>query len=50
MNFKEVHPSGKNLRNSPKLSLDLIFTKVNLVGNTCMQEFRVTTQVSNDLV
>jgi hypothetical protein len=29
----------KNLSNSPKFSFDLIFTKVNSVGHTCMQEF-----------
>jgi hypothetical protein len=50
MNFKGFKPFGKNLRNSPKSSLDLILRKVNLVEHTCMQEFGVTTQVSNELV
>jgi hypothetical protein len=41
MNFKGVQTCWENLRNSPKFSLDLILTKVNLVGQTCMQEIRV---------
>jgi hypothetical protein len=32
------NPFEKNLINSPKILLDLNFTKVNLVGITCMQE------------
>jgi hypothetical protein len=43
MGFK---PSGTNLINSPKFSLEMVFTKVNLVGHTCMQENLVSTQVS----
>jgi hypothetical protein len=35
-NFKGSKLSRKNLINSPTFSLDLIFTKVNLVGHTCM--------------
>jgi hypothetical protein len=50
MNFKGSKPSGKNLKNSPKLSFELIYTKVNLVGHTFMQEISITTQLSNDLV
>jgi hypothetical protein len=48
--LKGYKPFGTNMRNSPKFSLDLIFTKVNLFWHTYMQEFWVTTQVSNDLV
>jgi hypothetical protein len=40
----------KNLVNSLKFPLDLIFTKVNLVEQTCMQEIEVQIQVSKDLV
>jgi hypothetical protein len=36
MNFKGVQTFWENLINSPKFSLDLIFTKLNLVGHTCM--------------
>jgi hypothetical protein len=39
--LKGLEPSRKNLINSPKISLDLIFTKMNLVGHTCMQEFEL---------
>jgi hypothetical protein len=46
MNLKGYRPYGKNLVNSLKFHLDLIFTKVNLVGHTCMQEIRVPIQVS----
>jgi hypothetical protein len=38
---------GKNLVNSLKISFDLIFTKVNLVGHTCMQDYEVSIQVDN---
>jgi hypothetical protein len=31
--------------NSPKFSPDLIFTKANLVGHTCMQEFELQQSV-----
>jgi hypothetical protein len=36
--------------NSSKISLDLIFITVNLVGYNCMQDLGVPTQVSKDLV
>jgi hypothetical protein len=36
MNFKGVQTLRKNLVNSLEIYLDLIFTKVNLVGHTCM--------------
>jgi hypothetical protein len=36
MNFKGVQTFRKNLINSPKFSLEFIFTIVNLVGHTCM--------------
>jgi hypothetical protein len=48
--LKGFKPSEKNLINSPKFSLNMVFTKVNLAGKTSMEEFWVTTQVSNDLV
>jgi hypothetical protein len=48
--LKGYKPSRKNLRNSPKISLELVFTKVKLVQHTCMQEIWVTTQVLNNLV
>jgi hypothetical protein len=44
--LKGFQPCGKNLKNSPKISLDLIYTKVNLVGITCTQEIWVSIQVS----
>jgi hypothetical protein len=37
LNFKRVKTSWKNLVNSLKFFLDLIFIKVNLVGITYMQ-------------
>jgi hypothetical protein len=46
MNFKGFKPCGKNLRNSPKFCLDLVFTTVNLAEHTCMQEIWVSIQVS----
>jgi hypothetical protein len=36
MNFKRDSDLLENLINSPKFLLDLIFTKVKLVGYTCM--------------
>jgi hypothetical protein len=36
MNFKRGFVLPENLINSPKILLDLSFTKVNLVGVTCM--------------
>jgi hypothetical protein len=39
-------PCGKNLVNSLKLYIDFIFTKLNLVGYTCMQEIEVPIHVS----
>jgi hypothetical protein len=48
--LKGFKPFWKNMRNSLKFTIDLIFTKVNLFGCTCMQEFWVITQISNDLV
>jgi hypothetical protein len=41
MNFKKDLNLPENLVNSPKFFLDLIFTKVNLVGITYMQEFEL---------
>jgi hypothetical protein len=34
--LKGFKPCGKNLINSLKIYLDFIFTKVSLLGNTCM--------------
>jgi hypothetical protein len=50
MNFKGVQNLRENLVKSLKFYTDLIFTKVNLVGHTCMKEMGVSKQVSNDLV
>jgi hypothetical protein len=41
MNFKMDLNPLKNLINSPKFLLDFIFTKVNLVGITCMQDIEL---------
>jgi hypothetical protein len=41
MNFKRDLNFWKNLINSPKFLLDLIFKKVNLVGITFMQEIEL---------
>jgi hypothetical protein len=38
--------SEKNLNNSPKFYLDMIFMNVNLGGCTCMQKFEDTVQVA----
>jgi hypothetical protein len=46
MNFKVVQTLRKNLGNSLKISLDLIFTTVNLVWHTCMLDLGVPVQVS----
>jgi hypothetical protein len=46
LNFKGVETFGENLVNSLKIYLDLIFTNVNLVGHTCMQEIEVSIQMS----
>jgi hypothetical protein len=48
--LKGFKPSGKNLVNSLKISLDWIITKVNLVGHTCMQDLGIPIQVSKDMV
>jgi hypothetical protein len=37
MNFKGFQTFWENLRNSPKYPFDLILTKLNLVGHSCMQ-------------
>jgi hypothetical protein len=47
--LKGFGPCGENLVNSLNIYLDLIFTKVNLVGHTCMQDYTVSTQVSKRL-
>jgi hypothetical protein len=44
--LKGSKPCGKNLVNSPKIYLDMLFTTMNLVGHTCMQEIGVPIQVS----
>jgi hypothetical protein len=49
MNFKGFKPCGKNLVNPPKIYLDLIFTTMNLVWYTCMQDLGVLIQVSKQL-
>jgi hypothetical protein len=36
--LKGVQTFWKNMINPPKFSRDFIFTKVNLVGHTCMQK------------
>jgi hypothetical protein len=41
MNFKRDLNILENLINSPKFLLDLIFTNVNLVGITCMQDIEL---------
>jgi hypothetical protein len=46
MNFKGVQTSGKHLVNSLKFYLNLVFTKMNLVGHTCIQDIGVPIQVS----
>jgi hypothetical protein len=48
--FMGFKPCRKNLVNSLKFYIDLIFTKVNLVEHTCMQEIGVPIQVSKCLV
>jgi hypothetical protein len=48
--LKGFKPYGENLVNSPKISLDLVFATVNLVGHTCMQNLVVPMQLSKDLV
>jgi hypothetical protein len=50
MNFKRLQTLWENLVNSLKIYHDLIFTKVNLVGHTCMQYIGVPIQVSKDLI
>jgi hypothetical protein len=47
MNVKLIQTFSKN---SGKFSLDLIFTKVNLVGHTCMQEFKLQKLYQKGLV
>jgi hypothetical protein len=44
--LKGFKPYRKYLVNSLKISIDLIFTKVNLVWHSCMQEIGVPIQVS----
>jgi hypothetical protein len=44
--LKGFKPCGKILVNSLKFYLDLVFTKVNLVGYTCMQEIGLPIQGS----
>jgi hypothetical protein len=44
--LKGFKSCGNNLKNSPKFYLDLVFTAMNLVGHTCMQEIWVSVQVS----
>jgi hypothetical protein len=46
MNFKGIQTLWKNLVNSLKIYLNLFFTKVNLVGYTCIQDLEVPRQVS----
>jgi hypothetical protein len=41
MNFKGFQPCGKFLVNSLKIHLYLFLAKVNLVGHTCLQEFKL---------
>jgi hypothetical protein len=41
INLKGIQTFWKNLINSPKFLLDLIFTKVNSVGITYMREFEL---------
>jgi hypothetical protein len=48
--LKGFKPCGKNLINSLKFYLDLIFIKINLVGHTCMQYIGFPIKVSKDLV
>jgi hypothetical protein len=45
MNFKGVKPYGKNLVNSLKFYLNMVFTKVNLIGHTCVQNWCSNTSV-----
>jgi hypothetical protein len=48
--LKGFKPWEKNLINFLKIYLELIFTKVNSVGHTCMQENEVSIQVSYALI
>jgi hypothetical protein len=50
MNFKAVQTLWKNMVNSLKFYLELIFTTMNLVGHTCMQDYEVSIQLSEGLV
>jgi hypothetical protein len=47
--LKKFEPCVKNLVNSLKFYPNLIFTTVNLVGHTCMQDYEVSIQVSKRL-
>jgi hypothetical protein len=44
--FRGIKPLDKNLNNSSKFSLDIIFMNVNLDDITCMQKFEDPTQVT----
>jgi hypothetical protein len=47
--LKGFKPFGKNLVNSLKFYLEIIFMHVNLDIHTCMQEFGVPLQVAIEL-
>jgi hypothetical protein len=47
LNFEGVQTFGKNMVNSLKFFLDMIFHNVNLVCFTCIQKFEVHLQVVN---
>jgi hypothetical protein len=50
INFKGVQTFWENLIYSPKFCIYLIFTKVNLVEYTCMQENQVPHKCQKSLV
>jgi hypothetical protein len=47
MNFKGVQTFGENFGKFIKNYLNLMFTNVNLVGQSCMQENEVSIQVAH---
>jgi hypothetical protein len=50
LNFKRVQTMWEKSGKLTKKSLNLVFTKVNLVGHTYRQDLGVPIQVSKDLV
>jgi hypothetical protein len=50
MNFKGVQTLWENMGNFPKFYLDVLFTKVNLVAQSCMRDFGVLIEVPKGLI